>query len=95
MARLSSPIETLKDHYTVVVVGSGYGAAIAASRLARAGRQVWVLERGRELQPGEYPRRSVEAVPEIQAQLPDGSHIGSPTGLYDLHVNDDINVFVG
>ncbi len=57
MARLSSPIETLKEHYAVVVIGSGYGAAIAASRLARAGKQVCVLERGREFQPGEYPNR--------------------------------------
>jgi len=30
MARLSSPIEDLKPHYTVVVIGSGYGGAIAA-----------------------------------------------------------------
>ncbi len=95
MGRLSSPIETIKEHYAVVVVGSGYGAAIAASRLARAGQQVCVLERGREFQPGEYPRRSTEAVPEIQAHLPGGEHVGSSTGLYDLHVNPDINVFVG
>jgi cholesterol oxidase len=37
MARMASPIETLKEHYAVVVIGSGCGAAIAASRLARAG----------------------------------------------------------
>ena len=43
-ARLSSPVEDLKDHYEVVVVGSGYGGAIAASRLARAGRQVCACE---------------------------------------------------
>ena len=38
MPRLSSPIETIKEHYAVVVIGSGYGAGIAASRLSRAGR---------------------------------------------------------
>ena len=69
MARLASPIETLKEHYAVVVIGSGYGAAIAASRLARAGKQVCVLERGREFQPGEYPNRSTEAVAEMQSSL--------------------------
>jgi cholesterol oxidase len=95
MGRLSSPIETLKEHYPVVVIGSGYGAAIAASRLARAGKQVCVLERGREFQPGEYPNRSTEAVAEIQAHLPDCPQVGSRTGLYDLHVHPDINVFVG
>jgi cholesterol oxidase len=36
MARLSTPIDQLKPHYTVVIVGSGYGGGIAASRLARA-----------------------------------------------------------
>lgn len=40
IARLSSPVEELKDHDEVVVVGSGYGGTIAASRLARSGRQV-------------------------------------------------------
>ena len=95
MARLSSPIETLKEHYAVVVIGSGYGAAIAASRLARAGKQVCVLERGREFQPGEYPNLSTEAVAEMQAHTPECAQIGSPTGLFDFHINPDINVFVG
>ena len=95
MARLASPIETLKEHYEVIVIGSGYGAAIAASRLARAGRAVCVLERGREFQPGEYPNRSTEAVAEMQAHSPEIPQFGSRTGLYDIHVHPDINVFVG
>src|SRR3954469_21012021 len=48
MNRLSSAPTALQAHYEVVVVGSGYGGAIAASRMARAGRSVCVLERGRE-----------------------------------------------
>jgi cholesterol oxidase len=94
MARLSMPIEKLKQHYTVVVIGSGYGASIAASRLARAGQQVCVLERGKEFQPGEYPDTELHALDEMQAELPDG-HIGSKTGLYQFNVNEDINVFKG
>ncbi|HKP46413.1 MAG TPA: GMC family oxidoreductase N-terminal domain-containing protein [Pyrinomonadaceae bacterium] len=106
MARLSSPIQQLKPHYTVVVVGSGYGGGIAASRLSRAGQQVCVLERGKEFQPGdfddqhqpikpgEYPDTEAEAVREVQIDLPK-LHTGSRTGLYDLRVNEDINVFVG
>ncbi|MBI3797519.1 MAG: GMC family oxidoreductase, partial [Deltaproteobacteria bacterium] len=94
MARLSAPIENLKPHYTVVVVGSGYGGAIAASRLGRAGQRVCVLERGKEFQPGEYPNTETTALREMQVDAPEG-HLGSRTGLYDLHVNKDIHVFVG
>jgi NADPH-dependent 2,4-dienoyl-CoA reductase/sulfur reductase-like enzyme len=46
-SRLSSDFSTLKSHYEIVVIGSGYGGGIMASRLARAGRQVCMLERGK------------------------------------------------
>jgi cholesterol oxidase len=94
IVRLSSPIEDIQDHYEVVVIGSGYGGAITASRLARAGRQVCLLERGKELQPGEYPNTGPEALAEMQFDLPD-RHVGSRTGLYDFRVNDDLNVVMG
>ena len=94
MQRLSLPLESMKSHYTVVVVGSGYGGSIAASRLARAGQAVCVLERGRELVPGEYPDTEAEALRELQVDLP-LTHMGTRTGLYDFRVNPDINVFVG
>lgn len=94
MPRLASSIESIKDHYTAVVIGSGYGGGIAASRLARAGQQVCVLERGKEFQPGEYPDTDLEALNEIQVRLPDQT-IGSRTGLYDIRVSDDLNALVG
>ncbi len=92
--RLSSPIDQVRPRYDVVVVGSGYGGAIAASRLARAGRKVCVLERGRELQPGEYPDNVAEATRELQVTSDEG-HVGSRTGLYDLRLGKDICVFLG
>src|ERR1700716_3429326 len=94
MTRISLPIEQIKGHYTVVVIGSGYGGAIAASRMARAGQTVCLLERGKELQPGEYPDTLIEATRELQADSAIG-HEGSPTGLYDLRINPDINVVLG
>lgn len=94
MQRLSSPIEMLAAHYPIVVIGSGYGGSIAASRLARAGQKVCLLERGHEWIPGEYPDTQLAGMREVQMDLPQG-HVGTRTGLYDFRVNDDINVFLG
>ena len=93
-SRLASPFENLGSHYDAVVVGSGYGASIAASRLARAGQRVCVLERGREFQPGEYPDTTVEAAAQFQMDNEHG-HFGSKTGLFDFRANKDIGVFLG
>ncbi len=43
--------------HEVVIVGSGFGGAVAACRLAAAGREVLVLERGRRWEPEDYPRK--------------------------------------
>ena len=94
MLRLSSPIEDIQDHYQVVVIGSGYGGGIAASRMARAGQSVCILERGKEFQPGEYPDTEVEAQREVQIRTLEGT-VGSVTGLYDFVVGDGISVFLG
>ncbi len=94
MERLSSPTPTIKDRYEVVIIGSGYGGGALASRLARAGRQVCVLERGREFLPGEYPDTVLEASRELQVDAID-RHVGSRTALFDIRQNREMNVLVG
>ncbi|MEY4906778.1 MAG: choline dehydrogenase [Pseudomonadota bacterium] len=42
--------------FDAVVIGSGFGGAVSACRLAEAGRRVLVLERGRQWTPKTYPR---------------------------------------
>lgn len=94
MARLSAEITAMKSAYDVVVVGSGYGGGISASRLARAGLSVAVLERGKEFLPGEFPDTLPEAARQLQVNSSIG-HVGSPTGLFELHANPDMNLLVG
>jgi cholesterol oxidase len=57
VARLPAPSLALtKDSYEAIVVGSGFGGAVAACRLAQAGVDVAILERGRRFEPGSFPR---------------------------------------
>ena len=94
MKPLSKGPEALKPHYDVVVVGSGYGGGVSASRLARCGKSVCVLERGKEFLPGEFPDRMGEGFSNIQINT-GKSCIGSETALFDLHPGKDLHVLVG
>ena len=91
-----------QDHYfDIVIIGSGYGGAITAARLAqqmRPGTKLAVLERGREWLPGTFPdtfdRGAVEfrngTIPVLQQKKPHNQ-----LGLYDMVYNKDVNVLVG
>ena len=94
MPRLARSLEHVQPHYDVIVVGSGYGGGVAASRLARAGKRVAVLERGREFLTGEFPRRFPDLRNEMQLT---GKRLrsGSPAGLYDVRLGEDMHVLVG
>ena len=94
MRRLSSPITELKPAYEVVVIGSGYGGSIAASRMARCGLKVCLLEKGKEFLPGEFPSGLGEAAKEMQVTK-GKTHIGEENGLYEFVAGDDISVFKG
>jgi len=85
--RLSSPHEALGEHHDVVVVGSGYGASVAALRLAERGADVVVLERGREWLPGEFPEDLSSLAAEVRTSM-------SPLGLLDHQgdVRADVDV---
>lgn len=94
MTMHSSPRETMRQSYDAIVIGTGYGGGVAASRLARAGLKVCVLERGREIPVGDFPARLSQARRELQVS---GRNIrfGSETGLFDLRLENDVNVLMG
>jgi cholesterol oxidase len=46
----------MPQRYDALVVGTGFGGAVAACRLAQAGLRVGVLERGRRYGLGDFPR---------------------------------------
>src|SRR5215831_3332970 len=50
----------MRAAYDVVVVGSGFGGAIAGCRLAQAGRSVCILERGKRWDKADFPRSTGE-----------------------------------
>lgn len=95
MRRLSKPITALKPVYDAIVIGSGYGGGVAASRLARAGRAVCVLERGREYVEGDFPETALEAAGAMQINNRLGRMKGDESDLFDVHIDREISVLRG
>ncbi len=94
MTKIARSLHAIRKAYDVVVVGSGYGGGVAACRLARAGKRVAVLERGREFLPGDFPHRFPDLKNELQVR---GRRVrtGPDTALYDVRLGDDMHVLVG
>lgn len=81
-----TPLATdeLPAECAVAVVGSGFGASIAAARIAAAFDDVVVLERGREWLPGDFP----EDVGSMRNALRSRRN---PLGLFDLQLGADVD----
>ena len=71
-----------RDQFEALVIGSGFGGAVAACRLAQARVDVAVVERGRRWPPGSFPR-------DLD-RLDDGWLWLCNHGLYDTQPLNDI-----
>ncbi len=78
--------------YDAVVIGSGYGGGVAASRLARMGLRVAVLEQGRHWRPGDFPT-TLTARRKTMRLTGRAPKLGDPAGLYYLSVGKGLTVF--
>jgi cholesterol oxidase len=100
MSQLSSALWMLKPRYHAVIIGSGYGGAIAANRLSRARRpdgtavSVCVLERGNEIPTGEFPDGPDEAYRHSTLDR-NGKRDGAENGLYHFIHDEEVTVIQG
>lgn len=102
LAQLDAPgrDETTAFDYDVIVVGSGYGGAVAACDLSSPERpggalRVCVLERGAEYLPGAFPSRGSELPGHVRFNTARSTRPrGVRTGLFDLRLGDDVCALV-
>ncbi len=79
----------------VLVVGTGYGGSFAAQELAAPDARVWVLERGREYRPGDFPS-DIGTLPghvRIQTGV-DSQGTGNRDGVLDFRRHDSVSVLL-
>ena len=89
---LSSDWKQRKQNYDFLIVGSGYGGAICAARIATANLNpkpsVCVLERGREWPVGDFPDTELGYLQAVRSDI-------NPLGLYELITYPQISVIKG
>ena len=107
MFHLSEPVHKLQvelrnaataaaQGFDVIVVGSGYGGAVAAARFAEAGLKVLVLERGREYVPGEFPNNFSEVPAHLRLEMNNqGLPWGYEDALFDVRAGAETATVLG
>lgn len=116
-AKLSCAVETLIESgmalpaddanaqnlasFDVIIVGSGYGGAVAAARLGGATEQgrtlkIAILERGKEISPGEFPNTFAELPGELRIQRHDDDQlIGNADAMFELRLGKTVHTLTG
>jgi choline dehydrogenase-like flavoprotein len=83
--------------FDLLVVGSGYGGAVVAARVAKEKPEwrVAVLERGLEYLPGDFPKTFDELPAHVRWS---GGHAagirGQEDGLFDMRIGEDVDALV-
>jgi choline dehydrogenase-like flavoprotein len=88
----------IRPEYDIVIIGSGYGGGVAASRFARAGKSVCVLEKGAEVLAGQFPHTLKGALRESSIRdIRPRRHgtLGKASALYQTYKGNGQDVFTG
>ena len=102
-ANPSDPAEdTAAAHFDLVIVGSGYGAAVAARELAGCRPEgsdqplsICILERGHEYLSGAFPSRLADLAGHVRfSTAAQATPRGVRTGLFDLRLGHDAMALV-
>lgn len=103
-SELIHKLSTDSDHisgktpdFDVLIVGSGYGASIAAAELAGCTSNgqplnIAVLERGREYLPGAFPSKMAELPTHIRGSAGAVGRAGE--GLFDIRGGADVSAII-
>lgn len=89
-------------HCDVLILGSGYGGAMAAAELAGSRlpdgsmARVWVLERGQEHLPGSFPSELGDLPGHVRISRAGQDGVsGRRDALFDLRIQPDLRALVG
>src|SRR5262245_28561070 len=89
------------DLFDAIVIGSGFGGAVAACRLTQAGQRVCLLERGRRftstpVEAHEEPYSDFPKLPASDRVLPDMARLiwGDDRGLWQMRNLGNVKAFV-
>ncbi|MFN0161319.1 MAG: alkaline phosphatase D family protein [Burkholderiales bacterium] len=84
------------ETHEAIIVGSGYGGAVAALRLAEAGYAPLVLERGSEYLAGEFPNDAGELPAHVRLSRWGEERVtGYESGLFDFRLGGTVGALVG
>jgi cholesterol oxidase len=89
------------EPWDVVIVGSGYGAAMAAHTWAGCkdskdkDLRILMLERGREYLPGAFPSTLDELPGHVRISRAGKAPIGRREALFDVRLAGDVSALVG
>ena len=87
--------------FDVVIIGSGYGAAVSTYHLSKCKNsqgeplKICVLERGLEYLAGSFPKDASELPGHVRVSTPSSNQAtGKMEGLFDVRVNSDVSSLI-